>query len=99
MNTGLDALAALWMAGFVLSVLALFAWVFTVFAVSYVLYKYVWTPWKVVRTDITALANKVRIMEANMNRNQAQTALSDEQTARVEARLRARDRASMAGHD
>lgn len=85
---------SLLIAGFVLAVLALMAWVFTVAAVTYVLYRYVATPWKVMRTDMTALAQKMTMVESMVNRAQV-LAHSDEDTARIEARMNARQRARM----
>lgn len=89
----MDALSGLLIAAFVLAVLGLFAWIFTMLAVTYVLYKYVFVPWKVMRTDVTALAAKMRIVEASMNRNQVMAA-DDAHAVRAEARLSARARAA-----
>ena len=84
---------ALILTGFILGVLGLFAWIFTMLAVSYVLYKYVFVPWKVMRADVTALAAKIRVIEASMNRNQV-IAADDAHAVRAEARLNARARAA-----
>lgn len=83
---------ALLIAGFVLAVLGLMAWLFTAAAVAYILYKYVYQPWLVVRRDLAALAEKVRQLDAASGNGRV-SALDDAEVARREARLNARARA------
>ena len=83
---------ALLIAGFVLAVLALTLCLFLVLAMSYVLYKYVYTPWRVIRADLTALFAKVQDLERAASQARVMT-LSNEEVARREARINARARA------
>lgn len=83
---------SLLIAGFVLAVLALMAWLFTVIGVAYAIYRFVWQPWRVMRTDINALNEAVKALAAQVQRAQV-LAHSDEETARIEARMNARQRA------
>jgi hypothetical protein len=83
---------ALTIAAFIIATLALAVAFITIPVVSYVVWKYVFIPWKVMRTDVERLSAKVRVIEASMTRNQVQ-GVSDEHAARVEARLNARARA------
>lgn len=83
---------ALIIAGFILGVLALMAWIFTMAAITYVLWKYVFIPWKVMRNDVQYLSNKVKTLEAQQSRERV-LAVDDAHAARAEARLNARARA------
>lgn len=79
-------------AAFVLASTACIGLLFIAGAVAYVLYKYVALPWKVMRADMIALAQKVQAVEASVQRAQV-IARSDEEIARIEARQNARERA------
>lgn len=79
---------------FVLAVVALAFWVFTVFAIAYTIYRYVFTPWKVLRADITALHQRLAAAESALNQARVH-AMNDAETARIEARLNARQRVRM----
>ena len=80
-------------AGFVIAVLAAMAWLFTMLALTYVLWRWAYVPWKVMRADVAALNAKIRIIEASMSRNQV-IAADDAHAVRAEARLNARARAA-----
>lgn len=82
---------ALVVAGFVLAVLALTLTFVFVGVAAYVLYRYVVLPWRVMRTDVQALAGKVRLLEETVNRADV-LAHSDADIARIEARMNARQR-------
>lgn len=75
----------------VLSVIALVVWLFTAAAVGYVLWRYAYTPWMVMRKDVTALNQKTDDLKewtkSEMGLRAART-LSDEEEARMEAILR-----------
>lgn len=83
---------ALILTGFVLSVLALMAWLFTVLGVAYAIYKYVFAPWKVMRADVSALHVEVKNLAGQLQRAQV-LAHDDGEIARIEARMNARQRA------
>lgn len=83
---------ALVLTGFILSVLALVLMFVFVGVAAYVLWRYVVIPWKVMRTDITALHGEMKALAAQVQRAQV-LAHSDEETARIEARMNARSRA------
>lgn len=85
---------ALIIAGFVLAVLGLMAWLFTVGAVTYILWKYVYTPWGVMRADVSALAAWRRSVDEQLNQARLMS-LDDAEVARREARLQARARGRM----
>lgn len=85
---------ALIISGFVLAVLALTLCFVLAGVVAYVLYRYVAVPWKVMRTDMTALAGKMRMVEEMVNRADVMSH-SDADVARIEARLNARQRSRM----
>lgn len=69
------------------------AWVFTVGGIAYATWRYVYIPWKVLRIDVKALLER---HESDMAQIKAELglrkalALSDEEQARAEARLKAR---------
>lgn len=75
-----------------MAVLALMAWLFTVLGVAYAIYRFVWTPWKVMRADITALHSEVKSLAEQVRRAQV-LAHDDADLARIEAKINARQRA------
>jgi hypothetical protein len=85
---------ALIIAGFVIAVLALALSLFLIVGVSYVLWKYVYTPWTIMRADVSALAQWRRTVDERLNQAQVM-ALDDAEVARREARLQARARGRM----
>ena len=85
---------ALIIAGFVLAVLALVLTGVIAGIVAYIQYKYVIVPWGVMRKDVAALAGKVSSLEAQVQRASVM-AKTDEEIARAEARLNARQRARL----
>jgi hypothetical protein len=87
---------ALIIAGFVIAVVALALSMFLIVGVSYVLWKYVYTPWTVMRADVAALAVWRRGVDDKLNQA-AVMALDDAEVARREARLQARARGRMPG--
>jgi len=64
------------------------AWVFTLVACAYLGWRYVWKPWHVLRTDIVALNEKLDGVIESI-RNKKTMAMTDEELASVERRLRA----------
>lgn len=79
------------MAGVILGTLALTAWLFTLGIVSYVLWRYAYTPWMVMRRDVAALDAKIEELRAYTKQElglRAARALSDEEAARMEAATR-----------
>lgn len=80
------------LSGFVLATLALMAWLFTVLGVTFAIYHFVWKPWKVMRADVVALHTEMKNLAAQVQRAQV-LAHSDEEVARIEARMNARARA------
>lgn len=67
------------------------AWVFTMAAVSYVLWRYAFKPWQIMRKDLTLLNQKVdenREWTKNELGLRAARVLSDEEQARMESVLR-----------
>jgi hypothetical protein len=64
------------------------AWFFTLLTVTYVLWRYNLVPWKVMRTDVKALAGKIDEIEKKLV-VRASTP-SDPEIAAIEARLRAK---------
>lgn len=79
------------MLGAVLGAVALTAWVFTVVGVAYVLWRYAYTPFMVMRRDIAALNEKVEELREYTKQEfglRAARALSDEEQARMEAASR-----------
>jgi hypothetical protein len=87
---------ALILAGFVLAVLALTLTFVFVGVAAYVLYRYVVLPWRIMRTDMQALAGRFKELEATVSRAEVM-ARSDADVARAEARLNARQRVRMEG--
>ena len=83
---------ALILTGFILGVLGLMAWLFTVIGVAYAIYKYVYAPWKIMRADVSALNDAVKSLAAQVQRA-AVLAHDDGEIARIEARMNARARA------
>lgn len=78
-------------AAFVLSTIAAVFGLVTAIAVGYVIYRYCYLPWRVIRADIAALNTEVAGL-----RQQAQVrAMTDADVARAEARLSARQRARL----
>lgn len=63
---------------------SLTCWIFTVISVVYVLWRYVYTPWIVMRKDIQNLSGMVEAMK------QRPIEQTDEQVAMIERRLKAR---------
>jgi hypothetical protein len=82
---------ALIIAGFILAVLAVVLCLVLAGVVSYVLYAFVYTPWKVMRQDLVALAQWRQSVEDRLV-SSGQSALDDVEIARREARLAARAR-------
>ena len=78
--------------GFVLSVLGLMAWIFTVLGVAYAIFHFVWRPWKIMRADVAALNDTVKALASQVQRA-AVLAHDDGEIARIEARMNARQRA------
>ena len=68
-------------------------WLFTVLATGYVLWRYVYVPWKVVRADLVALHNALKELrvwvEGEIGQRKA-IALSDEAIAKLERNARMR---------
>lgn len=85
---------ALIIAGFVIAVLALVLVLMLIPVISYILWKYVLTPWRVMRADVAALASWRRTVDERLNQAQVM-ALDDAEVARREARLQARARGRM----
>lgn len=78
-------------AGFVIAVVALAIVLVLIPVIAYVIWRYVAAPWKVMRADIQALHAKISGLE-----QQARVkVMTDEEIARTEARLNARQRARM----
>ncbi len=76
-------------AGFVLSTVAFCFGFVLLGVVAYVIYRYCYAPWKVMRSDIIALNVEIQGLK-----QQAQVrAITDAEAARAEARLNARTRA------
>lgn len=69
--------------------ISLTAWIFTVLGVSYVVWRYVWTPWKIMRSDIKALHDKVEQVNQELGLRKALTR-SDSEIADVEGLVRRR---------
>ncbi len=79
---------ALQLAAFVIATLALSIVLMIAPVVGYVIFRYVVTPWKVMRADIVALNREMGEL-----RQQARVKImSDEEVAHVEARMNARER-------
>ena len=85
---------ALIIAGFVIATVALALSLFLILMVGYVLWKYVYTPWTIMRADVAALAQWRRSVDDKLNQA-AVMALDDAEVARREARLQARARGRM----
>jgi hypothetical protein len=82
---------AIQIAGFVIAVLALAIVLMITPVVAYVMWRYAVTPFRVMRADIVALNREVGDL-----RQQARVkVMSDEEVARTEARLNARQRVRM----
>lgn len=67
------------------------AWVFTLAAVAYCLWRYSFQPWRVMRTDLIALNQKVDDNQGWVKNElglRAARVLSDEEEARMESVLR-----------
>ena len=71
------------------------AWLFTLGAVSYALWRYCFAPWKVMRVDIKSMDQKVELVKADFKaleqavRPARMQAFSDTELASIEARARA----------
>lgn len=70
--------------------LALGLWAATAAVVAYVMYRYVYIPWKVVRKDLAALVIRLEVLELPKKPPTAITALSPAEEARREQAARAR---------
>lgn len=68
------------------------SWLFTVGAVVYVMYRYVYLPWKVMRKDLAALDAKIEEVRQTATTRRAE-AMTEEEAAFIEGRLRARSTA------
>ncbi len=71
---------------------ALALWGCTVAATAYAIWTFVWKPWRVVRTDMKALAEQVNAAVALVQRERVLT-LTDEEVAHRERRVAARQAA------
>lgn len=79
-------------AALVLGVVSATAWVFTVCAVAYALWRFSYAPFIVMRRDVTELAARVAGLDRQLQdvvRVRA-AAMSDEEVARIERRYTAR---------
>ena len=82
---------AVQIAAFVIATMALAITLMIAPVLGYVIWRYVVSPWKVMRADIVALNREV----ADLRQQARVKVLSDEEQARVEARLNARQRVRM----
>ena len=80
-------------AAFVIATLALAITLLMIPLMSYVIYRYVLVPWRVVRADIVALNQQM----ANLQQQARVKAMTDEDIARAEFKLNARQKARMEG--
>lgn len=68
------------------------AWLATVGGVGYVIYRYVWAPWQVLRKDITGLATGLTSLkeftEQALVSRRGTAMMTDEEIAGIERRLR-----------
>lgn len=67
-------------------------WVWTVVAVAYVLWRYAYCPFRVLRADLQALATRVRDLSEEIGLRKVPV-LSEADVARAEARQRLRQQA------
>lgn len=79
------------LAAVILSTVAVVMWLSTLLGVAYVLWRYAYTPWLVMRKDITALNQKTDDNHAWVKNElglRSIRAISDEEIARAEAAQR-----------
>lgn len=86
---------ALLIAGFVLATVAVTLAMIQAPIIAYVIWKFVYTPWKVMRTDVIALNAKI----ASLEQQARVRSMSDADIARAEAKLNARQKARLGLED
>lgn len=66
------------------------AWLFTLLSVAYVMWRYVYSPWKVLRADIASLHSQIQGIQSELRLRRAMYLGDEERLARLESRAAVR---------